>query len=301
MEGLQKICQSVTSNDNLVLGDGLGLLDIFAGERLILLDGWIHGGLRQHERLVGPELDVKVVGVSVLDGVLGHQVSSILRKGGPGAVSKWKFSASGELVDYGVPNSVQVAGSLLTWEWHEVTSKVTSLVLVVDSGGRVQWLVHITNVVDQEAHGIRETIFLGVILIRVIHNGLVLVGLLVPFCLREPHVECIDNLGDVVRIEGEIVVVDFATLVKEGLINEVPAFLPLAALGLDLISEGGTLDHWVLALGARPFWIRNLKGLKNANDLLVSCWIFLQENLLRNQGGQKVAMIPPSPNYGEQK
>jgi len=301
MEGLQKICESMATNDNLVLGDGLGLLDVFAGERLVLLDGWVHGGLGQHERLMGPELDVKVVGVSVLDGVLGHQVCSILRKGVPGAISEWKFSASSELVDHGVPNSVQVFGPLLARELHEISSKVTSLVLVVDSGGRVQWLVDIPNVVDQEAHGIRETIFLGVILIRVIHNGLVLVGLLVPFCLREPHVECVDNLGDVVRIEGEIVVADFATLVEEWLINEVPAFLPLAALGLDLISEGGTLDHWVLALGARPFWIRNFEGLKNANDLLVSCWIFLQENLLRNQGSQKVAMIPPSPNYGEQK
>lgn len=81
------------------------------------------------------------------------------------------------------------------------------------------------------------------------HDRLILERLLVPLRLVHPHVESVYHFGDVVGVGSEVKVADFASLIEERLIDEVPSGLPLAALGLDLVGEGGTLNHWVLVLG----------------------------------------------------
>lgn len=216
----------MSTKNNLSLSDCLGFLKIFISEGLIFMNSWIHNVLRELESLMGPGLDVELISISIGDFVLGHQVSGILGESRPGFISEWKFSKASVLVDYGVPHGVKVTSSLFVWKVHKVASEVTSFVRVVHSGGRVQWLVHVTGVVNQETQGVRESIVLGVIVIGVLHDRLVLEGLLIAFILGVPHAEGFNNLSDIVCISGEVEVGDFASLVKERLINEVPSTLP---------------------------------------------------------------------------
>lgn len=142
----------------------------------------------------------------------------------------------------------------------------------------------VADVVDKEPHSIRKTIILGVIFVGVGHDRFVLECLLVPniFCVK--HFESAENFGDVVGVPSEVVVFDFASLIEEWLINEVPSSLPTSALGFDLIGEGRTLDHRVLVLRGGIRWISDLQSLENADDLVQSLGVFLLKDVLCDLG-----------------
>lgn len=65
------------------------------------------------------------------------------------------------------------------------------------------------------------------IVIGVLHDRLVLEGLLIAFSLGVPHVEGFDDLSDIVCISGKVEIGDFTTsFVKERFVNKVPCLLP---------------------------------------------------------------------------
>lgn len=172
---------------------------------------------------------------------------------------------------------------------------------MVDSSRGVQWLVKVTNVVDDKSHGSRLADFFSVFLVSVIHDHLVLVRVLIPWRLLEPVGQSVDDLGNVVVIEGEVVVRDLAALVKEWLINEVPSALVLAPLlALDKVGIGGTLSEWMLVLILSPIWIGFLQCFQNRENFIVGVWILLGEDFLSNSGGQQVAVVPPGARKREQ-
>ena len=69
-----------------------------------------------------------------------------------------------------------------------------------------------------------------------LHDLLVLIGILVAISSLEPVSQRVDDLSDVVVIESEVVVLDITSLVEEWLINEMPSFLVYPS-GLPLIKS----------------------------------------------------------------
>lgn len=254
----QKVRQSGSTEHDLSLGDDLGLVEILLGKGVVRRDVWVNDVLGDQEGLVGPLDGVEVVGVLVRDLVLLLQGLSKSGEFIPFAVSEWKFGKAGEFVDHGVPDGVQVGGSLLCWKIHEVAAKISLHMLMVDFSGGVEWLVDVAQVVDEEPHSIGKTIVLGVIFVGVLHDHSILVSLLVPIVLVKPHFESTDDFGDVVGVPSKVVVFDFASLIEEWLINKMPWSLPVSTLRFYFISPGSTLDHGVLVLGGGPRWISDL-------------------------------------------
>jgi len=89
----------------------------------------------------------------VSDVVLLHKHNGNISKVLPVAVIEWKVSVSGILVSDGVPNGVQVRCSFAGWQVDRITSAIALRVLGVNSGGGVQWLMDVADVVDEEPHG----------------------------------------------------------------------------------------------------------------------------------------------------
>lgn len=81
----------MSTKNNLSLSHRPGFLKIFISEGLIFVNCWIHNGLREIECLMGPGLDVELIGISIGDFVLGHQVSGILGEIIPGFFSEWLY------------------------------------------------------------------------------------------------------------------------------------------------------------------------------------------------------------------
>lgn len=86
-----------------------------------------------------------------------------------------------------------------------------------------------------------------------LHDLLVLIGILVAILFTEPHFEGIDDLSDVVRIESKVEVTDFAAFIIEvWLIDKMPSFLVGTSLEFDVISEGSAFSEWMLTLLVGP-------------------------------------------------
>jgi len=96
---------------------------------------------------------------------------------------------------------VNTVGSLLDFEG--VAAEVPLGVLVVDSGGSVEWLMDISTVVNEESHGCGHSVLLSVFLVVMGHDLLVLVSLIVTAVFVEPGLKSVDHFGDVVGIELE--------------------------------------------------------------------------------------------------
>lgn len=79
-------------------------------------------------------------------------------------------------VNNGIPNGMEVLGGIFDGESEEVATKVTLRVLAVDSGGGVEWLMDVTNIVDQKS----ECVGSCLLLIRhVLFHGFVNEGVLI--------------------------------------------------------------------------------------------------------------------------
>lgn len=172
--------------------------------------------------------------------------------------------------------------STLGWEWEVIATSVSSGVLVVNSGRGVEWLMDITGVVDEESHGGGCTVFLGVVFVGVAHDSFVFIGVLVAVSLVEPHLEGSNDLSDVVLVLDEIEVLDFATLIEEWSINEMPSLLVHAALILNVIGESSAFSEWMFVFVLGPFWVGSLELLKDIDSSSEFSWGFLGKDLLSN-------------------
>lgn len=209
---------------------------------------------------MGPQLWIKIVDFSIGDVdtnfVFFHQTHGDVSDVLPFTVSEGEVLESGILVSNGVPNCVEIVSSLNRWKWNGISTEVTSLVVFVDSGGGVKWLMDITGVVDQESHGGGHTVLLSMILVSAVHDLLVLISVLISVRFVEPQVEGGQDLGDIVGIECEVKVFDVATLVEVWLINEMPSPLVLSTMVLlDDISESCTLGEHVISFTDGPLGI----------------------------------------------
>lgn len=102
----------------------------------------------------------------------------------------------------------------------------------------------ISDVVNQESKS--EWLGLILLVIEFLHQGLVHERALVVACALEPIHDVLNGLVNGVLVEVESrEVVDGATLVKVGSVNEVPSRLPWAALGLDLVGECRALNEGI--------------------------------------------------------
>lgn len=291
----------MSAKHDLSLGDRSALLDVILTRHLTFLNGWIDGSLGVFEGLLGPHADVQFVGIGVGDVVSLHKHISNVSDVLPVAVAKWKVGIAGVLVTDGVPNGVQVLSSLVVWQVDGVTSTVALGELVVHSGGRVQWLMEVTDVVDDKSQRSRLAILLRVILVSVLHDQLVLVGVLISIGTLEPVCQSVDNLSDVVVVHGEVEVVEAATLVEEWLVDKVPSNLVLSLwLTLDKVGIGGALSEWMILLILSPVWIGILEGLQDGEDFIVSIWILLFQDNLGNSCSEQVTMVPPGTRKREQ-
>lgn len=143
---------------------------------------------------------------------------------------------------------MKVLGAALGGEAHEVAASVALRVVRVNSACRVQWLMNITDVMNQETQKVRLSLLLGEAA-ELLHADIIDEALLVIACVSEPVDDVRDCLVDGVGIGLEVrVVVCIAALVEVGGVHEVPPGLPRAALSLDLVREGRTLDQGVVAL-----------------------------------------------------
>merc|ERR1719453_512482 len=258
VEGHQEICQSVSTEDDLSLSYCGGFDEVFLGKGLVFLDGGVDNVLGDQESFVGPLNYIEVVGIFIGDVVLVDKCFNIVVDGLPGAFVEWKLCVSGKLVDDRVPHSMEITSPINIWKIDQVSSEVAPLIRFVYSCGGMKWLMNVTSVVDEEPHGVGESVSLRVIMMGVFHDSLILVCLLVTVCLVHPHVKGLDHFGDVVGVTGEVEVRDFASLVKVGLIDEMPSFLPITTFAFDFIGECRAFNHWMVILRSSPLWIINL-------------------------------------------
>ncbi len=116
---------------------------------------------------------------------------------------------------------MKVIGAVNAGQVERVATAVSLGVLAVNSGGSVEWLVNVSEVVDQQSEGVR---FGLVFVAYVALDGLVDERALVVAGSREPVLDCGDHSSDVIVIEFELgVVVDGPALIQKGGVNEVPA------------------------------------------------------------------------------
>lgn len=100
--------------------------------------------------------------------------------------------------------------------------------------------------------------------VGMVHDLLVFEAVLVTRRLLEPVGQRVDDFGDVVVIEGEVEVGDFASFVKEWFVNKMPSLLIFAfRLALDEIGIGRTFCERMLLLIDSPIWIDILESLKD--------------------------------------
>lgn len=144
---------------------------------------------------------------------------------------------------------MEVLGSIVGWESEGVATSISGWVLVVDSGGSVERLMDISNIVEEESHGGGELDILGLAFVSVGLDLLVLVGGLVVTIVVEPVDNGRHGLGGVVVLHLEVEVADLgAWLIEVWSVDVMPVGLVRATHVLDVVSEDSALNEWIVLL-----------------------------------------------------
>lgn len=85
---------------------------------------------------------------------------------------------------------MEVFGTIVVGEWVVISALVSLGVSFVDSGEAVEWLMDVSDIVDQESQGIGLGLFL--VILQEFHHGGVDEVLLVVVLLIEP----VNDVGD---------------------------------------------------------------------------------------------------------
>lgn len=109
--------------------------NVLIRELLVLGDTWVDSSLGEHVRLMSPLLGVldghlfRSDTHALTDWVFCHQTLG----DGSDILPFWFFEGEGLIstirVDNRIPDSVQLVGTLLIWEWHSVSTEVSSWIL----------------------------------------------------------------------------------------------------------------------------------------------------------------------------
>jgi len=218
----QEISQSSSSEGELGSGvlDGFSLVFLSKGNSI--LNAVIDIFYRNREGFSVPKVGWSVI---VLLWVFRDNTSGKVSQFGPVGRGERKLEVIWLSVDNRVPNSVKVAGSVNRWKFDSVSSEVSTWVVVVYSGGSVEWLVHISSVVDEQSEGSGLGVVLSGFSVSVGHDFLVGVLLGVVAFFLEPVSDAWHDHGDVVHVFHEAVVAQGSTLVEVGVVNEMPVLL----------------------------------------------------------------------------
>jgi hypothetical protein len=139
---------------------------------------------------------------------------------------------------------VEVVGTANVGQRLVVAALVSMGVMVADFGNSVKWLVDVADVVNDEAEGEGESIFL----VREVPDDLVIVvGRLVVAGIAQHTCKGIKRAGDIVSAHREVVIIKAATVTEVGLVDEVPAVLEVVS-ALNLVGEVSALSERVLTL-----------------------------------------------------
>lgn len=101
--------------------------------------------------MISPSLEVTLIQLALVDGVSTGDGAGLLGVPGPVGAAQRQVGESTVTVASGVPNGVQVAGTADVGEVLVVATGVTVGVGVTDLSGRVEGLMDITDVVDNES------------------------------------------------------------------------------------------------------------------------------------------------------
>lgn len=177
---------------------------------------------------------------------------------------------------------MQVLGTALGRDLHKIATGITLRVWRVNSAGSMEWLMDITNVVNEQTNGIREAFLLSEGWKLFLHGGVNETALVAPW-VRDPLLKRGNRLinGVGIRLEEGVIFLA-ASLVEVGNVNEVPARLPWSALGLDFISECSTFHKGIVAFQSCHWWVRAAIDLEEGvslskSNLTLAGWLKLIE------------------------
>ncbi len=171
-------------------------------------------------------------------------------------------------VDYWIPNWMQVFNITDCWEFEEVTTGVSFRVLGVKSGGGVEWLMNISNIVNHKSQGLRlSNLFVS----NILNHCLIDEGFLIVPLASEPLLDIWNSISNIVVIKLKVrVVLDRTALIKVRSVDKVPIWLPRTASCLDLVCISCTLHEWVLVLQLSSAGVHLLEDLQDRSGFVQS-------------------------------
>jgi hypothetical protein len=206
------------------------------------------------EGFLSPQVDVKVLVLRRDDWVFCADWAGNASDLRPWRAGERKSHSVCVFVDHWVPGGVEVCDCLLAWETEVVAALVTLGVLAVDSRRCVEWLVKVSNIVDEETESIGLCLVLigDVLLDSVVHKGV-----LVAWFAWEPVDDDWNSSSHVLlwKLEVRIVLNLVTCLVKVWGVDEMPFVLPGTSGALDEVGKGGAFNEWVAFLWFGIIWL----------------------------------------------
>jgi len=154
-------------------------------------------------------------------------------------------------------------------KWHQVATLVAIRVLSSVHVLIVEWLVHVTNIVDQQT----QSVGLGKKLItwvKSVLNVVVDVATLVVVTIVT-HRQPLDQVGAAVGHVVVVLIVVVGAFIIGWLVDlvlEVEVGLPRATVVFDIVSKGGTLNEWVVYLSVGQLWVVSMQVAQHLDSLI---------------------------------
>lgn len=148
-----------------------------------------------------------------------------------------------------IPEGMKLINRVMIFERNQVSTLVTIRVSLIIEIQVVEWLMHITNVMNQEAKGVGlSEIF--VTCVQMVEDEIINVTLLVLFAIisgAEPLDQVSAAISHVVLVEV-IVVNTIIIFVLEDFILEVEIRLPSSSMIFDIIGKCGAFNEGMIHL-----------------------------------------------------
>lgn len=283
---LHKVSKTTATIYDSLVGNNRGVSDVFIRERGVEIVSWVDGVFRNLKRLISPSVSISIVVIRGRNGVFSGDSLNFVTEGAPLAARHGKARVTSVLVDDGIPNSVEVTSTVLVGDPLRVTTAVTRWELGVDLSGSVEWLMDVTNVVDNKSEGEGASV---VLVGEVSVDLVIVVGALVT--ILQVGCQVSDGIRNEVIIHIEGVVIKRTTFIKIWLVNEMPSRLERVTLTLDVVSESGAFNKGVVTLVFSKRGLGELSELsggsrENRRSLLL-------KDIVSSSGGHKMTSAPP--------
>jgi len=162
-EGLEQVGESVTSGDDLLLCKLDTLGDVLFWECFSFLDVDVCEGGGDLESLLLPLEWVEVLDViEGADWMVFQELFNLGLLKSPGVSGERKLWVGVELIDNLVPDRVEVLDFDVSYEWEVIATSVSVWIFLVKSGLSVEWLVGVSDIMEQKSHGLGPGVFHGV-------------------------------------------------------------------------------------------------------------------------------------------